>query len=131
MEGRCERHLFDQAADLCGRCGMEFCADCLVYSFGPKKPPFCLPCAVEAAGVRQGAGFRPAPGRKAQKELLRRREQWLRERAQRLISASPLPAADEDGSFWTETAPTPEPVEQFEPAERTTSFWSETAVSGG
>jgi hypothetical protein len=56
MDGRCERHLFDQAIDLCDRCGAEFCGDCLVYSFGPKKPPYCLPCAVEAAGVRKGAG---------------------------------------------------------------------------
>jgi hypothetical protein len=82
MEGRCERHLFDQAIDLCGRCGQEFCPDCLVYSFGPTKPPFCLPCAVEAAGVRQGAGFRPAGGRKERKELTRRREAFLAQRAE-------------------------------------------------
>lgn len=82
---------------------MEFCATCLVYSFGPKKPPFCLPCAVEAAGVRQGAGFRPAGGRKAQKELLKRRDAWLRERAQR-AAAEPLPPpVENNGSFWAES----------------------------
>ncbi len=80
MEGRCERHLFDQAIDLCGRCGLELCADCLVYSFGAKKPPFCLPCAVEAAGVRQGAGYRPAGSRKEQKALRERREEFLQHR---------------------------------------------------
>lgn len=83
MDGRCERHLFDQAVDLCGRCGGEYCPDCLVYSFGPSKPPFCLPCAVEAAGVRQGAGFRAPGGRKERKELRRRREAFLAARAQR------------------------------------------------
>ena len=82
MEGRCERHLFDRAVDLCGRCGCEFCADCLVYSFGPKKPPFCLPCAVEAAGVRNGAGSRPSLGRKEAKAFAKRREELLAQRDQ-------------------------------------------------
>ena len=80
MEGRCERHLFDQAIDLCARCGAEFCNDCLVYSFGPKKPPFCLPCAVEAAGVRSGAGFRPM-SRKEQKHFAKQREALRQRRA--------------------------------------------------
>jgi hypothetical protein len=92
MEGRCERHLFDRAIDLCGRCGLEYCPDCLVYSFGPAKPPFCLPCAVEAAGVRKGAGMRPAGGRKEQKAILRRREEFLRE----LAAKSPQPTGEFD-----------------------------------
>ena len=100
MEGRCERHLFDQAADLCGRCGAEFCADCLVYSFGPTKPPFCLPCAVEASGVRSGAGFRPAPKRKELKELRRRREAFLAERAERQAAITAGPVAMDDS--WLE-----------------------------
>jgi len=82
MEGRCERHLFDQAIDLCGRCGAEFCNDCLVYSFGPKKPPFCLPCAVEAAGVRSGAGSRPM-SRKEQKQFAKQREALQRRRSEK------------------------------------------------
>nr|MDQ3294251.1 hypothetical protein [Actinomycetota bacterium] len=64
MQGRCERHLFDRAVDLCGRCGGEYCTDCLVYSFGPSRPPFCLPCAVAQAGVRSNAAtYRPLSGR--------------------------------------------------------------------
>jgi len=108
VEGRCERHLFDQAVDLCGRCGQEFCGTCLVYSFGPKKPPFCLPCAVEASGVRQGAGFRPPLNRKAQKQLARHREAWLRERALRGVptaadaAMSSGGALDAAGGFWSE-----------------------------
>jgi hypothetical protein len=50
----CNRHPFDQAAGSCRACGREFCSTCLVYSFGPKKPPYCVPCALEAAGVRRG-----------------------------------------------------------------------------
>src|SRR5438045_7854000 len=57
---RCVRHPFELAEDGCARCGLLFCGECLVYSFGPKKPPFCIPCAVAAAGVRSTAGSRPA-----------------------------------------------------------------------
>jgi len=51
----CEIHPFDPAAGMCRTCKGEFCETCLVYSFGPKRPPFCVPCALEAAGVRRGA----------------------------------------------------------------------------
>ena len=88
MEGRCERHLFDQATDRCGRCGGEYCTTCLVYSFGPKKPPFCLPCAVEAAGVRTKAGSGPALSRRERKRL-------ERERAAAMVSPPPQPAQPE------------------------------------
>jgi hypothetical protein len=65
--------------DLCGLCGCEFCANCLVYSFGAKKPPFCLPCAVQAAGVRQGAG-RSKGDKASGKAFGRRREEFLAQR---------------------------------------------------
>jgi hypothetical protein len=39
----------------CRNCHGTFCARCLVYSFGPKKPPFCVGCALVASGVRNGA----------------------------------------------------------------------------
>ena len=40
---------------MCRHCGDWFCSECLVYSFGPKKPPFCVACALAAAGVRSNA----------------------------------------------------------------------------
>jgi hypothetical protein len=49
----CEAHPFDAAHDDCRMCGHSFCSECLVYSFGPKRPPFCVPCALAAAGVRR------------------------------------------------------------------------------
>ena len=90
MEGRCERHLFDQAIDLCGRCGAEFCNDCLVYSFGPKKPPFCIQCAVVAAGIRSNAGTPPALGRRELKMMNRERMAALK-RLARMPAAEPAP----------------------------------------
>jgi hypothetical protein len=67
MDGRCDKHLFERAEDRCGRCGQECCAECLVYSFGPKRPPFCIPCAVSAAGIRTTAGRAPLPRREAKR----------------------------------------------------------------
>jgi hypothetical protein len=73
MEGRCERHQFDRAIDRCGRCGLEFCQTCVVYPFGQRKAPYCLPCAVQAAGVRSGAGSGRALSRRERKQLDRER----------------------------------------------------------
>jgi hypothetical protein len=49
----CDTHPFDSATDACRTCQREFCADCLVYAFGPTKAPMCVPCALVAAGVRK------------------------------------------------------------------------------
>jgi hypothetical protein len=52
----CESHPFEEAADTCRSCTMDFCSDCLVYSYGASKPPYCIPCALAASGVRKTAG---------------------------------------------------------------------------
>ena len=57
----CDAHPFDQAAGTCRSCKREYCSTCLVYSFGPKKPPFCIPCALEVAGIRK-SGHKVAAG---------------------------------------------------------------------
>jgi len=51
--GACEKHPFDGAAGTCRRCKRSWCPDCLVYSFGPRKAPFCVDCALVAAGIRR------------------------------------------------------------------------------
>ena len=53
MAARCSKHSFDGAAAQCRSCKQPFCSDCLVYTYGPNKPPFCVPCALVAAGVRR------------------------------------------------------------------------------
>jgi hypothetical protein len=92
MEGRCERHLFDQAVDLCGVCGGEYCNDCLVYSFGPKKPPFCLPCAVQRAGVRSNAANYKPMSTRQQRKLAKERAHAARAETKQL-RAQPAPEA--------------------------------------
>ena len=39
-------------ASICGRCHAEVDDDGLVRPFGTRKPPLCLPCARQVAGVR-------------------------------------------------------------------------------
>jgi hypothetical protein len=96
MQGRCDKHLFEAAEDRCGRCGFEFCGECLVYSFGLKKPPLCIPCAVVAAGIRSNAAPPPIEAR-ARKQLRKERRSAFR-RGRRAESATPeldaLPADD-------------------------------------
>ncbi len=55
----CEKHRHERGVALCGRCGGSWCANCLVHAHGPKKPPYCKPCAMYAGGVRTSAA-RPA-----------------------------------------------------------------------
>jgi hypothetical protein len=91
MEGRCERHQFDRAIDRCGRCGGEFCHTCVVYPFGAKKAPYCLPCAVEAAGVRSGAGHARPMSRRERKLLDRQRKTGLVAATAAVVDAEPEP----------------------------------------
>lgn len=53
----CLRHYEEPVNDHCRNCRHPFCTRCLVYSFGPKKPPLCVSCALHAGGIRTG----PAP----------------------------------------------------------------------
>ncbi|MGI8754489.1 MAG: B-box zinc finger protein [Acidimicrobiales bacterium] len=46
------RHFEEPVTALCKNCQRPFCERCLVYSFGPKKPPYCVRCALSASGVR-------------------------------------------------------------------------------
>ncbi len=51
----CLRHMEEPGTGECRHCHGTFCARCLVYSFGPKKPPYCVGCALVASGVRSGS----------------------------------------------------------------------------
>jgi hypothetical protein len=41
---------------MCRSCLDEFCDDCLVYSFGRSKAPYCIRCALVAAGTSMPDG---------------------------------------------------------------------------
>jgi hypothetical protein len=57
----CMRHYEETVAGHCRSCGQPFCSRCLVYAFGPKKPPYCVGCALYASGVRSGTRHVAAP----------------------------------------------------------------------
>ncbi len=78
MNEQCAKHQFEPAEDVCRTCGWDFCGECLVYAFGPNKPPYCLSCALAASGVRSGAGNPPL---RSKKEIKARHKQWHAARA--------------------------------------------------
>jgi len=49
---RCGQHPNRKAHGACRACDGEFCEDCLVFSFGRMKAPYCVPCALRASGVQ-------------------------------------------------------------------------------
>jgi hypothetical protein len=102
MSGRCVKHSFEPAADSCRHCGHEFCDECLVYSFGRSEPPFCVACALAAAGVRSNAARRPALSRR---EI--RRQAKLRRKAERQRAAEQVPSPAETGFDWSAPQPAP------------------------
>jgi hypothetical protein len=57
----CVKHTFESPEGECRVCGNTYCQRCLVFPFGPNKPPYCVACAIEASGVRMNARARPAP----------------------------------------------------------------------
>ncbi|HYF47747.1 MAG TPA: FYVE zinc finger domain-containing protein [Acidimicrobiales bacterium] len=86
MAHLCMAHPSEHAEGLCRRCGGPFCADCLVYPFGPVKPPFCIPCAVKQGGVRTTAGNRQVVQPKENKQRLK---EWRKARKRDLNSPPP------------------------------------------
>jgi hypothetical protein len=61
---QCDKHLFEEAMGMCRACRRPFCGECLVYAQGPNKAPFCIPCALAAAGVRSTAAGAAKRGRR-------------------------------------------------------------------
>lgn len=48
----CMRHYEEPYVAHCRVCNRPFCGRCLVFAFGPDKPPYCVGCALTASGVR-------------------------------------------------------------------------------
>ncbi len=70
----CMRHYEEPVVAYCRTCTRPYCSRCLVYSFGPDKPPFCVGCALNASGVRNknkpivvAAQQAPGPDRRAER----------------------------------------------------------------
>src|SRR5829696_4207058 len=102
-EGQCYKHGFEASQDACRSCGLFFCAECLVYSFGPRKPPYCISCALGASGVRANAGIQTNVSRREIRRMEKERKKAIK--AQR--AADPVPVPVEVAIDVTAPAPTP------------------------
>jgi hypothetical protein len=99
----CEKHSHEPGAAICGRCGGAWCGNCLVYAYGPKKPPLCLACAMYAGGVRSAAARPAMPKRELKARLKAAKAEAKTSPAPAPAAPAPVPAAspDEgDGSSW-------------------------------
>jgi hypothetical protein len=90
----CVRHQFELAFDRCRTCDDTYCIECLIYALGPDQPPYCMNCALVAAGVRKRGARTP----KVSRRELRRREKEARA-ASRRAELSPPPGAEIDWSL--------------------------------
>ncbi|HLT16849.1 MAG TPA: hypothetical protein VK007_09115 [Acidimicrobiales bacterium] len=100
----CIKHPHEVGVSHCGRCGGSWCGDCLVHPFGPKKPPYCMSCAMFAAGVRTHAD-RPALSRRELKAL----EKAARAAAKGKPAPTPAPAPVELPAVPEPSIPTAAP----------------------
>ncbi len=79
MQGRCDNNPLDQAEDVCNECGGEYCAPCLVYPRGQKRPPVCKACAILKSGVRMTG--RSEQWENANRKGIRKRRKSVQEAA--------------------------------------------------
>ena len=72
LDERCARHQFETGVDCCRQCGHAVLRRVpRVLLRAERKPPFCIPCALAASGVRSGA----ATGRRrCRRSEIRRRQ---------------------------------------------------------
>jgi len=91
---RCVKHPFERAETFCRGCGNGYCEGCLVRPAGGHGP-YCVECAMAAAGIRPSAGAPPACSRKEIRRM-EREERKLRRLAERGApppTAAPVPQA--------------------------------------
>lgn len=104
MSDACVKHSFETAAGFCRRCENAYCTECLIYAFGPEKPPYCVTCALNAAGVRH-QGARPNPRS--------RRRGWFRRRSTQEPEPETAPGFEDVHIELPESATNPEADRRF------------------
>lgn len=109
----CAKHPHEMGSAICRRCGGAWCRDCLVYSFGPKKPPYCMSCAMVAGGVRSVAARPAMPKRdmRARAKAIRVEAKATKQAARQSAaekSLEPVAMAETDWStpWWEDRQPT-------------------------
>jgi hypothetical protein len=112
MSESCGKHHHEKGVDLCRRCGHTWCGTCLVYAFGPKKPPFCMSCAMLAGGVRSSATLPAMPRRERKARVKAMRAEARSARDAELIPDPEAEVADASveadwaAPWWEDREPT-------------------------
>lgn len=119
----CGKHPHEMGVALCRRCGDSWCSSCLVYAFGPKKPPYCMSCAMVAGGVRTAAAQPSMP-----RKLARAQAKAMRAEARTAAKATKAAGATpRDGAPETDGQPT----DDFGDTDWSTPWWDEEPASTG
>ena len=123
MLDSCNKHTHEMGVSLCRRCGHSWCSSCLVYAFGPKKPPYCMSCAMVAGGVRTAASLPAMPKRqlKAQMKALKARAKADAKAAAKATTQAEAPAGDAEVSPETER----ELAEAFSQTDWSAPWWED------
>ena len=80
----CMRHFEEPYVAHCRTCNRPFCGRCLVFAFGPDKPPYCIGCALNASGVRNKG---QVPVAAAAPKVDKRDERWRKREEKRAAKA--------------------------------------------
>ena len=89
----CVKHPMAVSEHVCGRCGHEFCPECVVFPHGLRKPPLCIACALEVGGVRRQHTGRPRFTKREVKSRLNAHDRLAEEMGR---NSPPPPAPPED-----------------------------------
>ena len=119
----CIRHYEEPVVALCRTCAQAYCSRCLVFAFGPKKPPYCVGCALNASGVRAGSrsGPRPSASPDAVAPTDKRVERAQQRAAKAQAKAEAKAAKKRNGGAADAVAVEPEPRPTYVPAPTTTA----------
>ncbi len=125
----CIRHFEEPISGTCKSCGQAFCRRCLVYPFGPKKPPFCVGCALAEAGVRQTARVHTPEQAPPDRKVLRAERKAQRDAAKLERKAAKAAAKAKPVTPAYDPAALPPPPSATVPAPSTLSPSAAEAVS--
>lgn len=117
----CMRHFEEPYVAHCRTCNRPFCGRCLVFAFGPDKPPYCIGCALNASGVRnKGLKAVPAaaPSTADKREARDRRREERRAAKAEAKAAKAAAKAAPPATEAARTTNVPAPARMTMPAER-------------
>lgn len=94
MSESCVRHPMNVTEFACGRCGHDFCPQCVVFPYGLGKPPMCITCALQIGGISRRESGRPKLSRREIRQRVKERKRVTVTRSELHSSGAARPAED-------------------------------------